>query len=216
MSPVWHNDVVTRASRRLLRVGASFVPSWNRSDWLNEWEAELWQLRCGADRPVRLIVFLAGAFAHGMWEFKEEWRMDALIQDFKYALRTLARSPGFTLAAVLMLAVSIGANTALFSVLEEAVLAEPPFLEPDRLVVVETLELEAPKTKMLANRLKELDLNNVLILNEAFDEKVFLAARNLPNVGICDVASVDPVVLIRFEKVLITLPALKLIEERLS
>ena len=86
----------------------------------------------------------------------------------------------------------------------------------DRLVVVEALELEAPKTKMLANRLKELDLNNVLILNEAFDEKVFLAARNLPNVGICDVASVDPVVLIRFEKVLITLPALKLIEERLS
>lgn len=86
----------------------------------------------------------------------------------------------------------------------------------DRLVVVEALELEAPKTKMLATRLKELDLNNVLILNEAFDEKVFLAARNLPNVGICDVASVDPVVLIRFEKVLITLPALKLIEERLS
>jgi len=86
----------------------------------------------------------------------------------------------------------------------------------DRLVVVESLELEAPKTKMLATRLKELDLNNVLVLNEAFDEKVFLAARNLPNVGICDVASVDPVVLIRFEKVLITLPALKLIEERLS
>ena len=48
------------------------------------------------------------------------------------------------------------------------------------------------------------------------DEKVFLAARNLPNVGICDVASMDPVVLIRFEKVLVTLPALKLIEERLS
>ena len=43
-----------------------------------------------------------------------------------------------------------------------------------------------------------------------------LAARNLPNVGICDAASIDPVVLIRFEKVLVTLPALKLIEERLS
>ncbi len=86
----------------------------------------------------------------------------------------------------------------------------------DRLVVVEELKLKAPKTNMLAARLKELDLDNVLILNEAFDEKVFLAARNLPNVGICDVASVDPVVLIRFEKVLITLPALKLMEGRLS
>jgi large subunit ribosomal protein L4 len=45
---------------------------------------------------------------------------------------------------------------------------------------------------------------------------VFLSARNLPNVGICDAGSIDPVVLMRFEKVLITLPALKLIEERLS
>ena len=86
----------------------------------------------------------------------------------------------------------------------------------DRLVIVESLQLEAPKTKLLATRLKELDLTNVLILNEAFDEKVFLAARNLPHVGICDAASVDPVVLIRFEKVLVTLPALKLLEERLS
>ncbi len=86
----------------------------------------------------------------------------------------------------------------------------------DRLVIVKELELEAPKTRLLAGKLKELGLNNVLILNEAFDEKVYLAARNLSDVGICDAASIDPVVLIRFEKVLITLPALKLIEERLS
>ena len=86
----------------------------------------------------------------------------------------------------------------------------------DRLIVVESLSLEAPKTKLLVTRLKELDLTSVLILNEAFDEKVYLAARNLPHVGICDAASVDPVVLIRFEKVLVTLPALKLLEERLS
>ncbi|HEY5641275.1 MAG TPA: 50S ribosomal protein L4 [Woeseiaceae bacterium] len=86
----------------------------------------------------------------------------------------------------------------------------------DRVVIVKELTLEAPKTKLLAAKLKELELDNVLILNEAFDENVFLAARNLQNVGICDVASMDPVVLIRFEKVLVTLPALKLIEERLS
>jgi large subunit ribosomal protein L4 len=89
-------------------------------------------------------------------------------------------------------------------------------LRQERLVVVETLELEAPKTRLLAGKLKDLGLENVLLLNEAFDETLFLAARNLPNVGVCDAASIDPVVLIRFEKVLITLPALKLIEERLS
>ena len=89
-------------------------------------------------------------------------------------------------------------------------------IRQDRLVVTESIAMEAPKTKELAARLKGLGLSSVLIVNEAFDEKVFLSARNLPDVGICDAASLDPVVLMRFEKVLITLPALKLVEERLS
>ena len=100
-------------------------------------------------------------------------------------------------------------RAALRSVLSELV-------RQDRLVIVKELEIEAPKTKLLVTKLKELELDNVLILNETFDEKLFLAARNLPNVGICDADSIDPVVLIRFDKVLITLPALKRIEERLS
>ena len=105
-------------------------------------------------------------------------------------------------------------NKKMYRAALRSVLSE--LIRQDRLVVVESIELEAPKTRLLAGKLKELDLDNVLILNEAFDEKLFLAARNLPNVGICDAASIDPVVLIRFEKVLVTLPALKLIEERLS
>jgi large subunit ribosomal protein L4 len=86
----------------------------------------------------------------------------------------------------------------------------------DRLIITDSIEMQAPKTKELAGMLKKLELDSVLIVNEAFDEKVFLSARNLPDVGICDAASIDPVVLMRFEKVLITLPALKLVEERLS
>lgn len=86
----------------------------------------------------------------------------------------------------------------------------------DRLMITESIIMKAPKTRELASKLKKLGLNSVLIVNEAFDEKVFLSARNLPDVGICDAAAIDPVVLMRFEKVLITLPALKLIEERLS
>ena len=105
-------------------------------------------------------------------------------------------------------------NKKMYRAALRSVLSE--LIRQDRLVVVESLDIEAPKTKLLATKLKDLDLNNVLILNEAFDEKLFLAARNLPNVGICDAVAIDPVVLIRFEKVLITLPALKLIEERLS
>ncbi len=105
-------------------------------------------------------------------------------------------------------------NKKMYRAALRSVLSE--LIRQDRLIVIESLEIEAPKTKLLAAKLKDLDLNNVLVLNEAFDEKLFLAARNLPNVGICDAAAIDPVVLIRFEKVLITLPALKLIEERLS
>ncbi len=86
----------------------------------------------------------------------------------------------------------------------------------ERLIVIESIEMKAPKTKELAQLLKKHKLESVLIVNEAFDEKVFLSARNLPNVGICDAASIDPVVLMRFDHVLITLPALKLVEEHLS
>ncbi len=86
----------------------------------------------------------------------------------------------------------------------------------ERLVVVESLTMDAPKTRELAGKLKELELDNVLIVTEAFDENVYLSARNLKNVGIVDVAAIDPVTLLRFEKVLITVPALKLVEERLS
>ncbi|MGB5245282.1 MAG: 50S ribosomal protein L4 [Woeseia sp.] len=89
-------------------------------------------------------------------------------------------------------------------------------IRQDRLVVTEGIQMQAPKTKDMVALLKKHDVSNVLIINEAFDENVFLSVRNLPNVGICDASSIDPVVLMRFEKVLITLPALKLIEERLS
>ncbi len=105
-------------------------------------------------------------------------------------------------------------NKKMYRAALRSVLSE--LIRQDRLVVVESIELEAPKTKLLAGKLKELGVDDVLILNEAFDEALVLAALNLPNVGICDAASIDPVVLIRFEKVVVTLPALKLIEERLS
>ena len=89
-------------------------------------------------------------------------------------------------------------------------------LRQERLVVAETIEVSAPKTRELAANLKALNLDNVLIVTEGFDEKLYLAARNLKNVGIVDESSIDPVTLLRFEKVLISVPALKLVEERLS
>jgi large subunit ribosomal protein L4 len=86
----------------------------------------------------------------------------------------------------------------------------------EHLVVVPAIELEAPKTKLLAGRLKDLQLDNVLIVVEAFEEKLFLAARNLPSVEVLTVAQLDPVSLARHDKVLVTVGALKMLEERLA
>jgi large subunit ribosomal protein L4 len=86
----------------------------------------------------------------------------------------------------------------------------------DRLVVTEAIELDAPRTKQLVGHLKNWDLTNVLIVVEAIDEKLFLAARNLPNVEIIEAKSLNPVSLATHDKVLMTVGAVKLIEERLQ
>ncbi len=87
----------------------------------------------------------------------------------------------------------------------------------DRLVVVNGLELEAPKTKLLVQKLNELSLgNSVLLLIEAFDERLELAARNLPYVDVLPVGSLDPLSLARHDKVLATVGAVRLLEERLA
>ncbi len=105
-------------------------------------------------------------------------------------------------------------NRKMYRVAMRSMLSE--LARTDRLVVVPSLEIEAPKTKLLHAKLKELNLEHVLILVEAFDEKVFLAARNLPNVHTVTVAGLDPDSLVRYEKVLATVGALKLLEERLA
>ena len=86
----------------------------------------------------------------------------------------------------------------------------------DRLVVVQAFEMEAPKTKQLVAKLKDFGAERALILVEAFEEKLFLAARNLAHVEVLPVAQLDPVSRARHEKGLVTVGALKMLEERLA
>lgn len=87
----------------------------------------------------------------------------------------------------------------------------------ERLVLVESLPIETPKTKDLLSTLAEMKLGqNALIITEAVDENLYLAARNLPYIEVRDVAAVDPVCLVGAEKVLITAAALKQVEELLK
>ena len=86
----------------------------------------------------------------------------------------------------------------------------------DRLLAVESLELSAPRTKLLIAKLAEFGLTRALILVEAYEEKLFLAARNVPYVDVMPVAFLDPLTLIKHDKVIATVGALKLLEQRLG
>ncbi|MBN3494891.1 50S ribosomal protein L4 [Vibrio neptunius] len=86
----------------------------------------------------------------------------------------------------------------------------------ERLIVVDNFSVEAPKTKELVAKLKELELTDALIVTSEVDENLFLAARNLYKVDARDVAGIDPVSLIAFDKVVITADAVKQVEEMLA
>ena len=94
-------------------------------------------------------------------------------------------------------------------------------IRQDRLVAVESLELSAPRTKLLLGKLKDLGTARAgtaraLILVEAFEEKLFLAARNLPHVEVMPVGSLDPVSLVKHQTVIATVGALRMLEQRLG
>jgi large subunit ribosomal protein L4 len=84
----------------------------------------------------------------------------------------------------------------------------------NRLVVTDEIALEAPKTRLLASKLASWSLSKVLIVVEALDEKLYLASRNLPHVELIEVSQINPLSLVEHERVLMTVGAVKLLEER--
>ena len=99
-----------------------------------------------------------------------------------------------------------GAMRAIFSEL----------LRQNRLVVVDSFNVEEPKTKLVKQKLADLGLEEVLIITEELNEQLYLGIRNLPKVDVIDTNEIDPYSLIGFEKVLITQPAVEKIEAWLS
>jgi large subunit ribosomal protein L4 len=96
-------------------------------------------------------------------------------------------------------------RSAMSSILSELV-------RQDRLVVVDSLKLDAPKTKQLATQLKSLGMEDVLIVVNELDDNLALAARNLYRVNVCEAGEINPVALVGNEKVLITADAVKQVE----
>jgi large subunit ribosomal protein L4 len=106
-------------------------------------------------------------------------------------------------------------NRKMYRAAMRSILSE--LVRQERLVVVDQIKIEEPRTKLLAAKLDELKLGrNVLILVDKYKTKVCLAARNMPHVDVLDLREVNPVSLVRFDKVVATEAALKALEEQLA
>ncbi|TDN99775.1 MULTISPECIES: 50S ribosomal protein L4 [Halomonas] len=105
-------------------------------------------------------------------------------------------------------------NRKMYRAAMRSILSE--LVRQERLVAVDGFAVDAPKTKQLVAKLEELGLEKVLIVTEEVDENLYLAARNIPNVDVLDVAAADPVSLVAFDKVLVTVSALRKFEEKLA
>jgi large subunit ribosomal protein L4 len=96
----------------------------------------------------------------------------------------------------------------------QAILSE--LVRQGRLVIVDSFAIDAPKTKQLVDKLKTMGLGSVLIVGDTIDDNLFLSARNLKDVDVCECGRVDPVRLIKHDKVLMTVPAVKQLQEMLA
>ena len=96
----------------------------------------------------------------------------------------------------------------------QCILAE--LIRQERLILVEEISVSGPKTKELIAKLGELNASRALIVTKEVDENLYLAARNIPHVNVLDTSEVDPVSLIAFDKVIMTVEAAKQLEEALA
>lgn len=128
------------------------------------------------------------------------------------------RSPLWRKGGVIFAAVkqdySQKVNKKVYRVAIRAILSE--LIRQGRLIVVEDFVIDSPKTKLLIEKLNALNVDNALIVLDNVEKNICLASGNLHNVDVRDVAGIDPVSLIRYENVIVTVPAIKLIEEWLA
>lgn len=109
---------------------------------------------------------------------------------------------------------SVKVNRKMYRAALKTIMSE--LARQDRLVVVETLDLDAPKTKLLVSQLDGYGVNSALLIAGEVNENLYLASRNLQKVDVRDVHAIDPVSLLAHDKVMVTVDAVKKIEEMLA
>ncbi len=127
---------------RILRWAARLVPRSRRDAWRREWEAEIaytWTRMNQQGPPTRFAIWrlrmrVTTSWIDALSERGETMKTTGLWNDARFALRGLIRAPGFTLVALATLAMGIGANTAMFSVVHATLFRAPPVQDPDELI----------------------------------------------------------------------------------
>jgi large subunit ribosomal protein L4 len=109
---------------------------------------------------------------------------------------------------------SVKLNKKMYRAAISSMLSE--LVRQERLLLVEDVTVDAPKTKSMVAKLKDYDLDKALFVTETGDENLYLSARNLIGVDITDVAGMTPVDLVRSDKIVMTVGAVRAIEEWLS
>jgi putative ABC transport system permease protein len=148
MSTAAESSNAARATYRratgIVRAASLAVPASRRREWVREWEAELAYRILGLDRAGRLdaraaaaILFRTlGAFPHALWVLRDEARFETMLQDIAYALRSSLRRPAFSLLVVLTLGVGVGANSAMFSIVNSVLIQPLPYERSEELVYI--------------------------------------------------------------------------------
>jgi putative ABC transport system permease protein len=135
---------------RIIGLAARLVPARRRRDWRREWEAEAayaWKCRSRNGQPtrvdaLRLRARVSTCVIDALWERKETMKMTGLFDDMRFAVRSLRRYPAFTVIAVLTLALGIGANSAVFTLVDGVLISPLPFDDSERLVSLQHLGRE--------------------------------------------------------------------------
>jgi len=138
------NHPVLSACQVLIKLASAIAPGSERRTWNRDWHAELEYLwtraapdgHPGARGAMDMLGVSTGAVMHALWLRGQEWRPDMLLQDIRFAFRSLTKRPLFAIVVVLTIALGVGVNAGIFSVMYDVVLAPLPFDDPEELVMV--------------------------------------------------------------------------------
>ena len=131
-----------RRCRLLLHLAAWIVPRARRPEWRDEWLAEIYHRLLALDRAGLLqiqarrdlLIRTIGALPHALWVRHSEWRLDMLLQDLVYALRVNWKRPAFSLLVIATLGIGVGANSAMFSIVNAVLIRPLPFPQAEQLI----------------------------------------------------------------------------------